>query len=172
MTRPSAVMPALVAGIHAFLAGLSASEGVDGRDKPGHDSGEATEHDRNYCNFRLIKTSGGTMHKSTFLVGLFGVGLLVATTTQAHHAVQAQFDVNKQESFVGVLTKVDWINPHAWFHFDVKKEDGTVEQWETESIGPIGLRRLGFSNTPLFRHCLTSHFYTSTHLPGSHISIT
>src|SRR5262252_4762656 len=90
------------------------------------------------------------MRKSTLLVGLFGVGVVAATTTQAHHAVQAQFDVNKQESFVGVLTKVDWINPHAWFHFDVKKEDGTVEQWATETIGPNGLRRLGLSDRRLF----------------------
>ena len=75
---------------------------------------------------------------------------MAATTTQAHHAVQAQFDVNKQESFIGVLTKVDWINPHAWFHFDVKKEDGTVEQWATETIGPNGLRRLGLSDRRLF----------------------
>src|SRR5262245_51253910 len=90
------------------------------------------------------------MRKSSLLAGLFGVGLLAATTTQAHHAVQAQFDVNKQETFVGVLTRVDWINPHAWFHFEVKKEDGTVEQWATETIGPNGLRRLGLSDRGLF----------------------
>jgi hypothetical protein len=95
------------------------------------------------------------MRKSTLLVslfglGLFGLGLVIATTTQAHHAVQAQFDVTKQETFTGVLTKIDWINPHAWFHFDVKKEDGTVEQWATETIGPNGLRRLGLSDRRLF----------------------
>ncbi len=90
------------------------------------------------------------MRKSMLLVSLFGFGLIVASTTQAHHAVQAQFDVNKQESFTGVLTKVDWINPHAWFHFDVKKEDGSVEQWATETIGPNGLRRLGLSDRRLF----------------------
>ena len=89
------------------------------------------------------------MRKSSLLVGLFGVGV-AAATTQAHHAVQAQFDVNRQESFTGVLTKVDWINPHAWFHFDVKKADGTVEQWATETIGPNGLRRLGLSDRRLF----------------------
>src|SRR3979490_1609044 len=89
-----------------------------------------------------------TVRRSVLLVALFGA--VAVTTTQAHHAVQAQFDVNKQESFVGVLTKVDWINPHAWFHFDVKKEDGTVEQWATETIGPNGVRRLGLSDRRVF----------------------
>ena len=89
-----------------------------------------------------------TVRRSLVLVALFGA--VAVTTTQAHHAVQAQFDVNKQESFTGVLTKVDWINPHAWFHFDVKKEDGSVEQWATETIGPNGLRRLGLSDRRLF----------------------
>jgi hypothetical protein len=51
------------------------------------------------------------MRNSTLLVALFVCGLVAATATEAHHAVQAQFDVNKQESFTGVLTKIDWINP-------------------------------------------------------------
>jgi hypothetical protein len=77
------------------------------------------------------------------LVGLLGIGLTVATATQAHHAVQAQFDVNKQESFTGTLVKVDWFNPHAWFHFEVTQKDGTVEHWATETVGPNGLSRFG-----------------------------
>jgi hypothetical protein len=91
-----------------------------------------------------------TMRKSALLVSLLAVGAVVATASQAHHAVNAQFDVNKQESFVGTLVKVDWINPHAWFHFEVKKDDGTIEEWATETIGPNGLRRLGLSDRRLF----------------------
>jgi hypothetical protein len=83
------------------------------------------------------------MRKSMLLVSLFGVGLMVATATQAHHAVQGQFDVEKLESFTGTLVKVDWINPHAWFHFDVAQKNGTVERWATETVGPNGLRRFG-----------------------------
>jgi hypothetical protein len=77
------------------------------------------------------------------LVSMLGVGLTVATAAHAHHAVQAQFDVNRQESFTGTLVKVDWFNPHAWFHFEVKQKDGTVEQWATETVGPNGLSRFG-----------------------------
>jgi Family of unknown function (DUF6152) len=83
------------------------------------------------------------MRRFMLLVSLLGVGLTVAPTVQAHHAVQAQFDVNKQETFTGTLVKVDWFNPHAWFHFEVKRKDGTVEQWATETVGPNGLSRFG-----------------------------
>jgi hypothetical protein len=83
------------------------------------------------------------MRKSMLLASLLSAGLLVATASQAHHAVQAQFDVDKHQSFTGKLVKVDWFNPHAWFHFEVTKKDGTVEQWATETLGPNGLQRFG-----------------------------
>jgi len=51
-SHPFTVMPALVAGIHAFLSSIS-KQGVDGRDEPGHDSGEMVRHDRIRCDFRL-----------------------------------------------------------------------------------------------------------------------
>jgi uncharacterized protein DUF6152 len=83
------------------------------------------------------------MRKSMLYIPLLGVGLLIATATQAHHAVQAQFDVDKRQSFTGKLVKVDWTNPHAWFHFEVMQKDGTVQQWATETVAPNGLRRFG-----------------------------
>jgi hypothetical protein len=46
---------------------------------------------------------------------------------------------------------VDWTNPHAWFHFDVKGQDGAVTVWSVETIGPNGLRRLGISDRRLFQ---------------------
>jgi hypothetical protein len=92
------------------------------------------------------------MRKTTTVAALAGIGLAIgfATTADAHHAVNAQFDVTKSMVITGVLTKVDWQNPHAWFHFDVTKPDGTVEKWATETIGPNGLRRLGLSDRRLF----------------------
>ena len=52
---------------------------------------------------------------------------------------------------VGTLKKVDWQNPHAWFHFDVKNQDGSMTVWSVETIGPNGLRRLGISDRRLFQ---------------------
>lgn len=83
------------------------------------------------------------MRKSMVFVLLLGVGMVVATATQAHHAVQAQFDVSRQGSFTGTLVKVDWINPHAWFHFEVQQKDGNIVHWAVETLGPTGLQRFG-----------------------------
>lgn len=91
--------------------------------------------------------------KKSFVASAVAVaGLLVGVgLTEAHHAVNAQFDVTKSVTFEGVLTKVDWQNPHAWFYFDVKNPDGTITKWATETIGPNGLRRLGLSDRRLFK---------------------
>ena len=63
----------------------------------------------------------------------------------AHHAFSAEFDANRPVRFEGVVTKVEWINPHSWFHIDVKKPDGTVEKWMIEAGNPHNLFRRGFT---------------------------
>jgi len=91
------------------------------------------------------------MLKSLVVGSLIAAGLAVGSVAQAHHAVQAQFDVTKNVIIEGKLIKVDWQNPHAWFHFEVTKKDGTKEVWSTETVGPNGLRRLGLSDRRLFQ---------------------
>jgi hypothetical protein len=90
------------------------------------------------------------MKKTLVLGAALAASVLAGVAAQAHHAVQAQFDVTKNVILVGKLTKVDWQNPHAWFYFDVTMPDGKVEQWATETVGPNGLRRLGLSDRRLF----------------------
>jgi opacity protein-like surface antigen len=87
------------------------------------------------------------------IIGAAMIALCLATgsAANAHHAVQAQFDVTKNVVITGKLLKVDWQNPHAWFHFEVTKADGTKETWSTETVGPNGLRRLGLSDRRLFQ---------------------
>jgi hypothetical protein len=73
------------------------------------------------------------------------------TQSSAHHAVAAQFDTSKGVTMEGKLVRVDWINPHAWFHFEtVNPETGEAEIWSLETTGPNGLRRLGLSDRRLF----------------------
>lgn len=89
--------------------------------------------------------------KKLVIFGALAAAALAVGPAQAHHAVQAQFDVTKNIVIEGKLVKVDWQNPHAWFHFEVAKPDGTVEEWATETVGPNGLRRLGLSDRRLFQ---------------------
>ena len=62
--------------------------------------------------------------KSLTIISVFVALFLGASVVSAHHAVQAQFDVNEVQSFTGTMTKVELINPHPYFHLDVEREEG------------------------------------------------
>jgi hypothetical protein len=72
-----------------------------------------------------------------------------ATQTSAHHAFAAEFDANKPVSFKGTISKVEWVNPHSWFHIVVKQADGSVENWAIEAGTPNVLFRRGFTKDSL-----------------------
>jgi len=73
----------------------------------------------------------------------FATALIAATGASAHHAVQAQFDVGQVQTFTGVMTDVELINPHPYFHLDVDKGNGEIENWSVESVALQALRRAG-----------------------------
>ena len=79
-----------------------------------------------------------------------GLGLLLAAApVVAHHAFNSEFDAKKHVEFRGTVTKMEWINPHAWIHVDVKKPDGTVEAWMIEAGTPNTLLRRGLTKNSL-----------------------
>src|SRR5215471_19342458 len=94
---------------------------------------------------RARKERGNPMRKAVFV-------LLVAFCAKpvfAHHAFAAEFDAKKPIKLRGTVTKMEWINPHAWIHIDVKKPDGTVDEWMIEAGTPNTLLRRGFTKDSL-----------------------
>ena len=61
----------------------------------------------------------------------------------------AEFDANRPVKLQGTVTKMDWVNPHAWIHIDVKKPDGSVDEWMIEAGTPNTLLRRGFTKDSL-----------------------
>ena len=69
------------------------------------------------------------MRRVLFVV--VSVGLILALKTQpvfAHHAFASEFDAKRPVKFRGTVSKMLWVNPHAWIYVDVKKPDGTMEE--------------------------------------------
>jgi len=75
--------------------------------------------------------------------------LLAAVPALAHHAFSSEFDVKKPIHFTGVITKVELVNPHAWFHIDVTGPDGKVTSWMIEAGTPNVLLRRGFTKNSI-----------------------
>jgi hypothetical protein len=85
--------------------------------------------------------------RSTRIGLAIGAALLLAAPAWAHHAFAAEFDGKKPVKLVGTVTKMEWINPHAWIHIDVKGADGTVTNWMVECGTPNTLLRRGVTKT-------------------------
>jgi hypothetical protein len=67
----------------------------------------------------------------------------------AHHAVGGEYDPNKPVVVSGVVTKVDWVNPHARVYFDVTSADGKVTNWSVELAARVVLERMGWNGRSL-----------------------
>ena len=96
--------------------------------------------------------------RAKLAVVVVGAGLLLAAVPlMAHHSFAAEYDAQKPVKFTGTVTQMEWINPHAWIHMDVKQPDGKVVNWMVEAGAPNALLRRGFNKQSL--------------LPGTVISV-
>jgi hypothetical protein len=82
---------------------------------------------------------------------MFGAAATVplAPPVVAHHSFAAEYDADKPVVLEGTVTKMAWINPHSWIYIDVKKSDGSVENWAIEAGPPGTLVRAGFTKDSL-----------------------
>jgi uncharacterized protein DUF6152 len=85
-------------------------------------------------------------------VGLMGIALaviLAAGPVTAHHSFSAEYDSTKPVTLEGVVTKVEWQNPHVYFYINVKDSAGKITNWALEMGQPAGLQRQGWTKNTL-----------------------
>jgi hypothetical protein len=84
------------------------------------------------------------------VAAVFGVSLAVTTPLLAHHSFSAEYDSKKQVTLKGIVTKVEWMNPHVYFYIDVKDETGdNITNWAMEMGPPNGLERSGWTRNTM-----------------------
>jgi len=86
------------------------------------------------------------MRNSAFRWLMAGFGVLLAVAPAiAHHSFAAEYDSKKPVTLKGIVTKVEWMNPHVYFYLDVTDESGNITNWALEMGPPNGLERSGWT---------------------------
>jgi hypothetical protein len=80
---------------------------------------------------------------------IFTTLTMAALPALAHHSFATEFDMSKPVTLEGVVTGIDWVNPHVYFYVDVSDDDGRVVNWKCETRGPNGLERQGWRKDSL-----------------------
>jgi hypothetical protein len=74
---------------------------------------------------------------------------VAVASLSAHHSFAAEFDANRPVKLKGTVTKIEWMNPHAYFYIEVKDESGKVTHWGLEMGSPNGLMRQGWTRNSM-----------------------
>jgi hypothetical protein len=88
--------------------------------------------------------------RAKFAVFASVVGMILGTGSAiAHHSFAAEFDASRALTLKGIVTKIEWQNPHTYFYLDVTGPDGKVVNWGMEMGSPNGLMRQGWTRNTL-----------------------
>ena len=83
--------------------------------------------------------------------GVLAIAAVLGTgsAVRAHHSFAAEFDIEKPVTLKGVVTKVEWVNPHVFLTLEAKDQSGKTTSWSLSSFGPAAVRRAGVTRTML-----------------------
>jgi len=102
------------------------------------------------AQFQQIKGSketgkGDVMIRPALHIIFVACIVLSGARAEAHHSFGAEYDANKPITLTGIVTRIDWTNPHSYFFLDVTDEKGHVENWKLEGYPPTALYRTGWT---------------------------
>jgi hypothetical protein len=118
----------------------------EARGRPGLDTVPAESY--NLINTKEIRLRTNVRTKACLALAAV-VALASALPLVAHHAVSAEFDSGKVVTLKGVVSKVDWVNPHIFIYLDVKDESGKVTTWRLQSVPPMFMKGSGLTKEKL-----------------------
>ena len=87
------------------------------------------------------------MKTKIFLVVLVVGAFTAVRPVLAHHAFAAEYDAGEPLTLTGVVTTVEWSNPHSYIHLDTKEPNGEVKHWTIETAAPSQLLRHGLKKS-------------------------
>jgi hypothetical protein len=86
------------------------------------------------------------MKRFLTLMILIGLMILMQSSLRGHHAFSSEFDIDRPIQLRGVITRMEWVNPHSWLHMTATLVDGSSEDWMLEGGTPNTLLRLGLTD--------------------------
>src|SRR5512145_882648 len=101
-----------------------------------------------WCGRTLCPRGSGMRYRLRSLFVAVAIAVSAAAM-QAHHSVPGQFDMSKPVTLKGVISKVDWINPHIYVYLDVKDAAGTTATWALSTLPTAMMRRAGLTKETL-----------------------
>lgn len=93
--------------------------------------------------------SGALVSRLLYRLLLFVCMAVLAPGLPAHHSVAGMFDMSKEIEWTGVISKIDWINPHTYIYLDVTDADGSTVTWQLSTAPTAMLRKAGLTKAML-----------------------